>query len=678
MSKLLVKILSICAFVVLLPLIVVGSALCVTEAREVTLTIYQAGEERPATVAGTAVPTPTLSIYIDNEKQVDAEGNSLTSISVQKNTEVEVRLEGYNAYTFAGWYEGNIQDPSTAGDARFTGAEYTFTLRSNTALTAVRNIKTYAVEYAGKYDDGSAVEAETASVYYNQELKVLTPKMGASFMGWIITNSTSSDNQTTQYANWNRTTGSGESYILSPVWSDIMTVVYYDSDRTTQIATATVSRANLESYQLIGAENSNVQGALTPNYAFAGWTDSEGTVITDLSQVEFTQVFNLYLVEELNTMIINYYDGSELITSVSVDRDDIASYALLSGDDQQLSSYLTTGYRFAGWRGEDNNPVTDADLASRFTETLNLYLTEEISAMIVEYYQNTPSGPQLLTTQYLNNADELSAWAPIDKNNSAVSGLVGQGYSLSWTGIDEVPTTEFTPGVYQLYMLTQAVNYDVIVKFNALSEDSTTITYNVESGFSAYDRTRTHYTFVGFAYNGITYTYVETGNDYMNGTASLGSIVLNAEGNVELTAVWEAMYKDVTWIAGLEHDNGSAIYYYDGTDYQAVRNVSEYLIAADILGEGYMQYEQSIYDILLNLDLNNLYVNLDGSYQQVTLSRVAVAIDSALTPMDYVVDIDITFGDLISDIMAGDHFTDEQKASFDEITIIFYFATASV
>lgn len=507
MSKLLVKILSVCAFVVLIPLIVVGSALCVTEARAVTLTIYQAGTERPETVSGLDVTSPDLAIYIDDVKQVDSDGNALTSVTVQKNTEVEVRLENYAAYTFAGWYKGNIQDPTSVGEASFTGAEYTFTIRGNTALTAIRNIKTYNITYSGAYDNGDPMDIDPANttVYYNQALASIAGKAGAEFGGWYISNiSDSTDSQPTMYANWSEVTGVENSYVLNPYWSNMMTFEYYDSDRTTLIAREYVSEANLSGYQLIAADDSRVTQALTSGYTFAGWVDESGLPV-DLSQVEFT------------------------------------------------------------------------------------------------------------------------------------------------------------PSAYKIYLSENIIDYTVNVKFNAISDQIDTISYNVRDGFGAYGDNREYYTLVGFEYNGNTYT--ASGNDYVSGNASLGNVVVNANESITITAVWDCIFdNNYSWSIGLQDTEGElGIYQKVGEEYQYIDDITEYLVIEDNDADGYIQLEEEIYSYFTTANYNDLYVLMDGSYQKVVLDdldTLNITIDSqGMNRVNYQSDINVTFGEILNFVLNGGDFS---------------------
>ena len=89
MSKYLIKILSICAFVVLLPLIITATALTVTETRAFSLSVD---------ISGNTNERYSASVLIN-----DKEENKFTSI---KNTNVELTFVA-DAYDFIGWFKGS-------------------------------------------------------------------------------------------------------------------------------------------------------------------------------------------------------------------------------------------------------------------------------------------------------------------------------------------------------------------------------------------------------------------------------------------------------------------------------------------------------------------------------------------------------------------------------------------
>lgn len=215
MSKYLVKILSICAFIILLPLVIVGSALCVTEAIGVRVTVAAAGIENEEGLA-----TSNVSIYLDGEKQ---EG---TTIVVKKNTELTVTYEG-EGYDFQGWYNGNYSEINREKAKAVSDKEsYSFTVRANTVLTAVRDIKTYTVTYTGKLADGATdVDLPNENLSYGQDLATLADPDGVYVLkGWrYVPNSEEPENTvTTKVANF---ATSGE-YTVEANWIDQTAVEY--------------------------------------------------------------------------------------------------------------------------------------------------------------------------------------------------------------------------------------------------------------------------------------------------------------------------------------------------------------------------------------------------------------------------------------------------------------------
>ena len=99
MSKLLIKILSICALVVLLPLVVVGASLSVTEAVGCSLTVAFAGDEGSADKQGKNPLTSNVIIKVDGKVQEE------NTIKVAKYSEVTVIYSG-EGYNFKGWQKG--------------------------------------------------------------------------------------------------------------------------------------------------------------------------------------------------------------------------------------------------------------------------------------------------------------------------------------------------------------------------------------------------------------------------------------------------------------------------------------------------------------------------------------------------------------------------------------------
>lgn len=154
MSKKLVKILSICALTVLVPLIVLAVALCVVGNQAVTLSIRDGGN---SVVAHT---TSEIAIFIDSQKQ---DSNTIT---VKKGTEVTVTWAG-TGFQFDGWFEGNESEAQGKTPVSRENS-YTFTLDDNRVLTAIKHFVSYTVHV--KYNANST---QTNDVFYSRRVDEL-------------------------------------------------------------------------------------------------------------------------------------------------------------------------------------------------------------------------------------------------------------------------------------------------------------------------------------------------------------------------------------------------------------------------------------------------------------------------------------------------------------------------
>ena len=311
MSKHLMKILSICAMVILLPLIIVGAALCITEAIPVTLTIYQGGNEGDTSIYGDAslAPSAKISIFLRDDtnsswiEQIDEEGYPVTQVSVQKNDEIKVVYSNSVGYDFQGWYKGSPTEYNENSTARETKTEYTFFIRGNTSLTAIRNVMTYTVQYTGLYNDGTNIADDenlvlSETVQYNEPLLTLSPKLtddqtpenSAQFRGWVVEGSTG---DIITRANFASSTLEGEAYTLTANWSNQATVIYWNSQNQ-RIATHYFTAENYSNQLLTWSEEYNT--FLTRGYQFDSWVNESGEEYK--LPESFTQgVYNIYIKE---------------------------------------------------------------------------------------------------------------------------------------------------------------------------------------------------------------------------------------------------------------------------------------------------------------------------------------------------------------------------------------------
>ena len=309
MSKHLMKILSICAMVMLLPLIIVGAALCITEAIPVTLTVYQGGNEGDYIYEdSTLAPSAKVSIFLRDDtnsswiEQVDENGQPVTKVSMQKNDEIKVLYSESVGYDFHGWYKGTPTEYTADSNAKETKTEYTFFIRGNTTLTAIRNVKTYTVNYTGYYNDGTDIADDenlvlSETVQYNESLLTLSPKQlegienTSEFKGWVVEGSTG---DVVTRANFDTSTLEGKAYTLTAIWTNQATVIYWNSQNQ-RIATNYYTIENYSSDLL--EWNDELYGKfLTRGYQFDGWVNSENEEYA--LPESFTEgVYNVYIKE---------------------------------------------------------------------------------------------------------------------------------------------------------------------------------------------------------------------------------------------------------------------------------------------------------------------------------------------------------------------------------------------
>ena len=176
MSKYLIKILAICAFVMLLPLAAVATTLAVVSTREFTLKVD---------IAGDTNTNASANVLIN--------GQDVDKISVVYGTTVVLSFENVG-YDFVGWFEGTAYTYDPESDPVSEQTRFSLKVTDNMDLTAVCTEKVYTVNYTGFKEDGTTPISESIDDYkYGDEL--ITPsKVNADsiqdFLGWKMIGST--------------------------------------------------------------------------------------------------------------------------------------------------------------------------------------------------------------------------------------------------------------------------------------------------------------------------------------------------------------------------------------------------------------------------------------------------------------------------------------------------------
>lgn len=158
MSKKLLKIISICAFVVMLPVVILGVAMAVSTNKGVTLTVFDGGDNTEAEGWKSEI-----SISVNNVKQ---DSNKIT---VKKGTYVTLSWEG-SGYEFNGWFKGNESEIQGTATAEAVDTTYKFKLNNNTVLTGVKSFLSLKIgDNSIKYNPDTKKFEEYSPSYDNHD-----------------------------------------------------------------------------------------------------------------------------------------------------------------------------------------------------------------------------------------------------------------------------------------------------------------------------------------------------------------------------------------------------------------------------------------------------------------------------------------------------------------------------
>ncbi len=269
--------------------------------------------------------------------------------SVVDGTEVVLTASVENAkkYEFIGWYIGDSSEPESRD------VEYTFTISSDTALTAKFKERTYTVTL--KQSTGGTIEASDTVVKYEEEVTLTaTESIGYEFVEWNIDGITN-----------NKLT----------VTDDVTVTATFR-----KISCAVSVSCNDDSMGSVGITATEVEYGdevtlsykANSGYTFVEWQISdelkstlEGNVLTvkDTS-VEVKAVFEAikYVVE------FGVGDGGDSVTAIGVD-----NKSLDTGTERAFGETITftatakEGYTFVGWTIDIDGNITTEDSTSPLT-----------------------------------------------------------------------------------------------------------------------------------------------------------------------------------------------------------------------------------------------------------------------------------------------------------------------
>ncbi len=322
MSKYLIKILAVCAFVVLLPLAIVATALGVTESSACTLNLF---------ISGNNNANASAKVLINSEES--------TKFTAVKNSQVELTFES-EGYYFIGWFNGTKDTFKPESDPVSKDARFTYTIADvNSNLTAVCVEKTYNIRFKG-------FESFNGTFVYGQNLPQAPAgsESESTFIGWTVENESGFFNTAT--FNASSADASAVTINVEPVFSDEKIVTYYDVNDNV-IETKHYNEEQFANFTLKTAEE--LSANITHGYRLAGFVSKDdGTVIDEvfianLINKDFsTAPLNIKLVEEIGTfkMNVKFHASSDEVKELQcrIDVDGV------TGADQ----FTRTGYTFKG------------------------------------------------------------------------------------------------------------------------------------------------------------------------------------------------------------------------------------------------------------------------------------------------------------------------------------------
>ncbi len=273
MTKYLMKIISICSFIVLIPIIIVGVALSAVGSTLFNVEAFASGVKE-----GVA-----YSITIGEEK---SDKVAQTSAKFMNGTSVNINFVS-DGYKFLGWAFGDLATfkADQIIDGTNGNPSYTFDLSENTKLTAVVEVKNYTLSFNAVNDENQSVDLETKNFAYGEDLTDLITPVNPSnkLLGWRIVGG---EDQTI----YEKATFADDSidYILEPVWSIREKVIFYTYDNGKEISSSYMTKDQLAGFKFPDATSGSFATAIGNGYEFDGWCNEIGEALTE-AQVQATE-----------------------------------------------------------------------------------------------------------------------------------------------------------------------------------------------------------------------------------------------------------------------------------------------------------------------------------------------------------------------------------------------------
>lgn len=449
MSKYLIKILAICAFVMLLPLAAVATSLAVVGTREYTLRVDIAGDTNTSASANVLI-----------------NGQNMDLITVVAGTTVELSFES-TGYDFLGWYEGTEGTYKPDAEPISNQARFSLKITDNTDLTAVCISKQYTVNYTGFKEDGVTEISYSKDGYeYGEALDIPTKANEdsiAEFVGWRVVGGT----ETYTSATFPQ---SGVVTVLA-VWSDTKIVTYYDAQG--QVISSSSRYYNSEtigSFNLMSA--SDAENYVSDGHHFVRFKYLESNVEINADEVE--RIKNNFNTTPLNIQIVEEKDVYNL-TFTGFNETGVEDTGL--NRQCQFEDNLPTTERtgFNGWTIDGSGDVYTKANFSNYENGATINLVANWSDKQVTFvYADQHSAPEEYTKAEF---DALTLEGLQADAGHITDGYHADGWTYQGSALTDTVLKSMQKGGYDSTPITLTVNETVNtynISYTGYLEDGTT------------------------------------------------------------------------------------------------------------------------------------------------------------------------------------------------------------
>ncbi len=478
MSRALSKVAVICALIVVIPLLVVGTGFAAYYSIENILNI--------SVVVDNVSPAEDVFAgvsYGDDQAVITAKsGSSNTSMSVSAGHTSEIQVNAIystNAYKFVGWFEGTLEEYQVAvQDAESNGTEIEYYSTSSALVVsmeeegnyvAVYEVVTYTVEWNYQATpEGSTTtdipEGGKSGYIYGEELPTLSyTGVDYTFKGWCVNGDTSVKYTAATFPT------TYETITLTAAWQSVEKVeIVYVLDDETSVSDSDTVYKDVE-YTLPTVAKI-FPDAIEYGYEYY-WVDGNGNEVTSINTDE-DQVI-LYVEKAEVTYTVNLssgddatYNGSETITFTINDTTELEKLFTADNWSTKYTFWVFEGIEYNGTVYTTVSNFVDAvvntnphsDVTVNVSVDIYKYFTEFYFNGSLTFYASSSTG----TPNYYINVYMERDYNDSNLGNTVTDNGIGD-YESTWLVIsnfllidddDEYYSPIYNSGSYEKWSLT--------------------------------------------------------------------------------------------------------------------------------------------------------------------------------------------------------------------------------